>query len=147
VLFQVHRWVGLVVGLYFFVSQRRAPRLMWRIDLQRLTYPHLFTPSASGPPVAPEIRTRSRARGYPNHRVSGIARADDQPSGHFSRTRRQGRSFATILADPATGRVLGELPDTGQCVRWQDLHFDLLGGQTGASSTGIGAPVSVDDGP
>jgi uncharacterized iron-regulated membrane protein len=138
ILFQVHRWVGLVAGLYFFVVAATGAVLMWRIDLQRLTYPHLFSPSASGPPVAPEIVLEGVRAAYPHHRVSGIdAPTTSRPT--FLAYATQGRAFATILADPATGRVLGELPDTGPVRALQDLHFDLLGGRTGRIVNGIGA--------
>lgn len=137
-LYQVHRWVGLIAGLYIFVIAATGALLMWRIDLQRLTHPHLFTPSAYGPSVAPEIVLDTVRAAYPNHRVSGIdAPTTSRPT--FLAYATQGRSFTTILADPATGRVLGELPDAGPVHTLQDLHFDLLGGRTGRIINGLGA--------
>jgi uncharacterized iron-regulated membrane protein len=44
-----------------------------------------------------------------------------------------------VLVDPATGRVLGELPDQSWVRTIQDVHYNLLGGRTGRIVNGAGA--------
>jgi len=42
----------------------------------------------------------------------------------------RGNDFLTVLVDPATTRVLGQLPDRSLVRTVQELHFDLLGGRS-----------------
>lgn len=112
--------------------------LVWRIDLQRLTYPELFTPSRAGTMVDAETVLDSVQAAYPRHHVSGVdAPTTSRPT--YLAYATQGASFITILADAATGRVLGELPDSGAIRVLQDLHFNLLGGRRGRIVNGFGA--------
>src|SRR4030095_5889484 len=112
VFLQVHLVVGLLTGLYIVVISLTGALLVWRIDLQRLTYPDLFTPSRSGPIVDAETVLASVRAAYPRHHVSGVdAPTTSRPT--YLAYATQGTAFLTILADPVTGRVLGELPDSG----------------------------------
>ena len=45
----------------------------------------------------------------------------------------------TAFSDPISGDVIGELPKTSWITRLQDLHFNLLAGQTGRLINGIAA--------
>jgi uncharacterized iron-regulated membrane protein len=53
----------------------------------------------------------------------------------------RGERFLTILVDPATGRVLGELPERSIVRTIQELHFDLLAGRTWRIVNGAGATL------
>jgi uncharacterized iron-regulated membrane protein len=44
-----------------------------------------------------------------------------------------------VFADPASGRIIGELPHDGWIQQLQDLHFNLLSGATGYVVNGIAA--------
>ena len=50
-----------------------------------------------------------------------------------------GNRFLTLLVDPVTAEILGELPDRSLVRTIQDLHFDLLAGRTGRIVNGVGA--------
>ena len=135
---QVHLVVGLLTGLYITAVSLTGALRVWRIDLQRLTYPELFTPSRGGAVVDAETVLASVQAAYPRHRVSGVdAPTTSRPT--YLAYATQGAAFITILADPATGRVLGELPDSGAIRVLQDLHFNLLGGRRGRIINGFGA--------
>jgi uncharacterized iron-regulated membrane protein len=135
---QVHLVVGLLTGLYIIVVSLTGALLVWRIDLQRLTYPELFTPSGAGVVAEPETVLESVRTAYPRHHVSGVdAPTTSRPT--YLAYATQGATFITILADPATGRVLGELPDSGPIRVLQELHFNLLGGRRGRFINGFGA--------
>jgi uncharacterized iron-regulated membrane protein len=137
-LFQVHLWIGIAAGLYIAVVSITGAALVFRIDLQRYQHPHLFTPSAEDPPAdAAAIMERMRDA-FPGGRLSGIdAPTTGRPT--YLAYVMQGDRFLTVLADPITGTVLGELPERSFVRTLQDLHFDLLGGRTGRMVNGIGA--------
>ena len=50
-----------------------------------------------------------------------------------------GDRFRTLLLDPVSAELLGELSDRSFVRTLQDLHFDLLAGRTGRIVNGIGA--------
>jgi uncharacterized iron-regulated membrane protein len=135
---QVHLVVGLLTGLYIIAVSFTGALLVWRTDLQRLTYPELFTPSGAGVVAEPATVLESVRAAYPRHHVSGVdAPTTSRPT--YLAYATQGPTFITILADPATGRVLGELPDSGPIRVLQELHFNLLGGRRGRFINGLGA--------
>jgi|RhiMethySRZTD1v2_1073278.scaffolds.fasta_scaffold00361_35 uncharacterized iron-regulated membrane protein/tetratricopeptide (TPR) repeat protein len=139
VLFQIHLWTGIIIGLYVVVVCVTGSALVFRIDLQRATFPHLFTPTGGEPLPAATILERVQAA-FPADRVSGI----DAPTSGRPTTLAyvvRGNRFLTILVDPATGRVLGELPDAWVIRTLQDLHFNLLAGRTGRVVNGAGAAL------
>ena len=135
-LFQIHLWTGVAIGLYILVVCVTGSALVFRIYMQRAAFPQLFTPTAGEPADAATVLERVRDA-FPNDRVSGIdAPTDARPTTLAYVVR--GDRFLTILVDPATGTVLGELPDTSIVRTIQDLHFDLLAGRTGRVVNGAG---------
>ena len=139
ILFQVHLWMGIAAGLYIFVVCVTGSALVFRIDLQRALHPHLFTPSAGAHADAATIMERVRDA-YPGDRVSGIDAPTTVRPTYLAYVTR-GTRFLTILVDPVTGRVLGELPERSLVRTVQDLHFDLLAGRTGRVVNGVGGGV------
>ena len=138
VLFQVHLWTGIATGLYVVVVCTTGAALVFRIDLQRAMHPSLFTPSTDGPAVeAATVMERVRDA-FPSDRLSGVDAPTTTRPTYLAYVIR-GTSFLTVLADPVTGAVLGELPERSLVRTVQDLHFDLLGGRTGRVVNGIGA--------
>ena len=138
-LFQVHLWVGVAAGLYVFVVCVTGAALVFRIDLQRAEHPELFTPSPGIPADPATILERVQAA-YPSDRVSGVdAPTTARPT--YLAYVVTGDRFLTLLIDPVTARVLGELPERSWIRTVQDLHFDLLAGRTGRVINGIGAAL------
>ena len=133
-LFQVHLWVGMLAGLYIFVVCVTGATLVFRIDMQRAMHPDLFTPRVEGPPVNPVDVMETVAREYPGERVSGVdAPTTARPT--YLAYAGSGDRFRTLLLDPVSAELLGELSDRSFVRTLQDLHFDLLAGRTSASST------------
>lgn len=141
VLLSIHRWVGLIAGLYVLVASITGAALVFRIDLQRAAHPHLFT-ATRGELAGPVTIMESVARAYPDHRLSGVdAPTTSRPTYLSYVTSPAG--FKTVLIDPVTANVLGELPDRSAVRTLQDLHYDLLAGRTGRVVNGIGAAAIV----
>jgi uncharacterized iron-regulated membrane protein len=137
-LFQVHLWVGIATGLYIFVVCVTGAALVFRIDMQRALFPELFTPSSDAAPADAATILESVKNTFPQDRVSGIDAPTTTRPTYLAYVMR-GDRFLTLLVDPITGRLLGELPDKSPVRVVQDLHFDLLGGRTGRIVNGIGA--------
>jgi uncharacterized iron-regulated membrane protein len=136
-LFQIHLWTGIAVGLYVIVICVTGSALVFRIYLQRAAFPHLFVTTAGEPLDGATILERVRDA-FPHDRISGI----DAPTSARPTTLAyvaRGQQFLTILVDPTTGRVLGELPEHSWVRTIQDVHYNLLGGRTGRIVNGAGA--------
>ena len=136
-LFQIHLWIGVLVGLYVFIVCLTGAALVFRIDLQKAWHPELFTPSAAGPQVeAATVMERLRTA-YPQGRLAGVdAPTSVRPT--YLAYVSSGNRFLTLLVDPVNARVLGELPDRSLVKTVQELHFDLLAGRTGRIVNGVG---------
>ena len=136
-LFQIHLWIAIAVGVYVVVVCVSGAALVFRIDMQRAAFPHLFTSSPGRPADAATILERVRDA-FPADRISGIdAPTTARPT--FLAYVVRGEQFLTILVDPVSGTILGELPDHSIVRTVQDLHFDLLAGRTGRIVNGAGA--------
>jgi uncharacterized iron-regulated membrane protein len=139
VLFQIHLWTGIAVGLYLLVVCVTGAALVFRIHMQRAAFPELFTPGPGEPADAATILERVR-EAFPDDRISGIdAPTSARPTSLAYVVR--GERFLTILVDPTSGRILGELPERSIVRTIQDLHFDLLAGRTGRIVNGIGGAL------
>lgn len=135
-LFQIHLWIGVLVGLYVFVVCVTGAALVFRIDMQRAVHAELFTPSVGTPADAATILERVRDT-FPQHRVSGIDAPSTARPTYLAYVANDD-GFLTLLFDPVTARFLGELPPRSAIRILQDLHFDLLGGRRGRVVNGIG---------
>jgi uncharacterized iron-regulated membrane protein len=136
-IFQLHLWTGVLVGVYVFVVCVTGAALVFRIDLQRALHPDLFTPAIGTPADAATILERLRDA-FPGDRVSGIDAPTTVRPTYLAYVVRGG-TFLTLLVDPVTGRILGELPEKSLVRTVQELHFNLLGGRTGRIVNGAGA--------
>jgi uncharacterized iron-regulated membrane protein len=141
-LFQVHLWVGILAGLYIVVVCVTGAALVFRIDMQRAMHPALFTPRTAGPTANAADVIESVTEAYPAERVSGVdAPTTTRPT--YLAYAGSGDRFRTLLLDPVSAELLGELPEQSFVRTLQNLHFDLLAGRTGRIVNGIGAMVLV----
>jgi len=137
-IFQLHLWVGLASGLYIAVVCLTGSALVFRLDMQRAIYPALFSPRSTGPLAHPGDIMDSVARAFPADRVSGVdAPTTGRPT--YLVYASLGDRFRTLLLDPVSGDLLGELNDDSFVRTLQDIHFDLLAGRRGRIVNGIGA--------
>jgi uncharacterized iron-regulated membrane protein len=136
--FVIHQAAGLVAGLYVCLVCLTGAALVFRIDLQRAMHPHLLTAPTAGPLADPVAIMDSVARAYPEHRLSGVEAPTTLRATYLAYVTK-GSQFVTVLIDPVTGRVLGELPDRTAIATLQQLHYNLLAGGTGRVISAIGA--------
>ena len=137
-LFQVHLWAGVALAGYVGVVGVTGAALMFRPQMQAATYPQFFEVERRGPSAPPGEIVRVFETAYPGAALIGI----DYP------TARRGTVLAyltgpegliTTFAHPETGEILGELPGESWISWLQQLHFNLLSGQTGLLINGVGA--------
>ena len=138
VLFQVHLWVGVTAALYVLVVSVTGAALVFRIHLQRAVHPELLTARTDGPQADIVTVLESVREAYPRGRLSGVDAPTTVRPTHLAYVTENGR-FHTVLSDPVTAKVLGELPEHSVVRTLQDLHFDLLAGPTGRVLNGVGA--------
>lgn len=136
-IFQLHLWTGLLIGLYLCVVSVTGAALVFRVDLQRALSPHLFVAGA-GPLADPVAVMDSVSRAYPQHSLSGVEAPTTRRPVYLAYVTR-GSEFVTVLIDPISARVLGELPEHAAVRALQDLHFNLMAGRTGRLVNGAGA--------
>lgn len=137
-IFQVHVWTGLMVGLYAVFIGVTGAALVFRADLQRLTYPELFAPRPAGAPLASPETVIASLEQFPGYRFSGFDYPGDR-RGTFLAYLAKDDELRTVFLDAARGTVVGELPRDGWIQQLQDLHFTFLAGQSGYLYNGIGA--------
>jgi uncharacterized iron-regulated membrane protein len=139
ILFQIHLWLGLTLALYAVVIGLTGSILVFRGDLQKITFPEFFSVERQGEPDAPLVTILAELQHrYPGTTLSGL----DYPTPHrqtYLAYLTRGDQFITVFSHPVTAEVIGELPKTSWITRLQDLHFDLLGGRTGRKISGIAA--------
>ena len=137
-IFPLHLWLGVLTGLYVVIVSVSGAALVFRIDMQRALHPQLFTAGSAGPLADPVAVMTSVSQAYPRHRLSGVdAPTTTRPTYLAYVTR--GAEFRTVLIDPVSAVVLGELRDDLAIRTLQDLHYNLLGGRTGRAINGAGA--------
>jgi uncharacterized iron-regulated membrane protein len=136
--FQVHLWVGIAAGVYVLVVSVTGAALVFRIDMQRALFPALFTTSRNAPPADASTMLDTVRATFPDDRISGIDAPTTTRPTYLAYVVRE-NTFLTLLFDPQSGRLLGELPDASALRLLQQLHFNLLGGRTGRLVNGIGA--------
>ena len=78
------------------------------------------------------------AAAYPDHRLAGVDAPTTTRATYLAYVTRPD-SFRTVMIDPITGQILGELPERQSIVFLRRLHGSLLSGERGRIMNGIGA--------
>lgn len=140
--FQLHLWVGVLTGLYLSIVCVTGSALVFRIDIQRALYPVLLTAGASEPLVDPLTVMERVSRAYPDHVLSGVEAPTTARDTYLAYVTK-GSSFLTVLVDPVSADVLGELPRRTLVGAIQELHFNLMLGRAGRVFNGVGAGCAL----
>ena len=142
IIFQIHLWSGLAVGLYVVAISVSGSVLVYRSELRQAYEPQPHFVSISGARLTEEELTEYATNEYPEHQVARIILRDD-PSRAATVTLTKDGSPTQLLFDPYTGTDLGHrLPLPYRLTTWLlDLHDNLLYGETGRRINGLGAIV------
>ena len=140
VLFQVHLWTGLSVGVYICVVCLSGSVLVYRNELYRAFSPTPVIVAGSGAPLSAAALTEAARHAYPDHTVADV-RPGDTANHAVEVTLTRGDETTRRLLHPFTGADLGNpLPWGFRSTAWLlDLHDNLLAGESGRRVNGIGA--------
>ncbi|MBX3747154.1 MAG: PepSY domain-containing protein [Verrucomicrobiae bacterium] len=138
VIFQVHLWSGLLLGLYFLVIGLTGSLIVFRGEIEDALRPQLTRVSPGGALGAVQPMLDEAAVAFPGARFHTV-NLPTQPRrslsiwGHDPKS----RSFH-VYFDPWTGRMLGSDLAGDNVTEWlYELHANLLSGQTGQQVNGI----------
>lgn len=138
ILFQIHLYAGLVVGLLLTSAGVTGSVLVWKNEIDALLHPELLRvePAAARLPIQQVVAAAARA--YPEHRPSLV----QMPRGpeESVEVSTAGPDALQVYVDPYRGTVLGARGSTETFVNalfyW---HTSLLAGETGERVMGTAA--------
>jgi uncharacterized iron-regulated membrane protein len=139
-LFQIHLWTGLAVGLYVFVIFLSGSVLVYRNELYRTFSPQPVLVRSVGALLSDDALSEAARRAYPGYSVDDL-RKGQAPNEAVAITLLRGDETIARLFDPFTAEDLGDpVPAGYKFTSWLlDFHDNLLGGDTGRQVNGIGA--------
>lgn len=140
----VHRWGGLLAGLFFVLSGLTGSILVFRRELDRWLYPHLLrvpvpvtsVGAASTPPYSLERALRAAQRFAPAAAFTTVRmprEADGSVEFWYGTN-----PVRAVFVDPWRGEVLGTRAEDAHPLGWLYLlHSHLLAGERGHQLAGI----------
>jgi uncharacterized iron-regulated membrane protein len=140
VLFQVHLWTGLALGLYIVAISLSGSALVFRDRIFKAIGNKPRTVVISGPRL-PDDKLRSLAeKAYPRYRAGYVFRGKQRDQASIVVLDRNGK-YKQELIDPYNGQDLGPAdPVVLRALTWlADLHFNLLAGEEGRRWNGYAA--------
>jgi uncharacterized iron-regulated membrane protein len=139
-LFQIHLWTGIGVGVYVLVICVSGSVLVYRNELYRTFSPRPIVVAGSGASIALEDLKSAARAAYPGYEVTDV-RKGETANHAVEITLTHGMKMKRRLLHPFTGEDLGDpVPAGFRFTTWLlDLHDNLLGGETGRRINGIGA--------
>ncbi len=138
-LFQIHLWAGIGLGLYIVMIGVTGAALVFREEIQHATeMPLVSKAELSGPAADPIAVAENVVKQYPGHRLASIVGPSREDPTLTIRIRK-GRDLTAVQTHPITGKILGSASGQTSFLRWlQLLHFNLLFDRTGRIVNGVG---------
>lgn len=144
ILFQVHLWAGIGIGLYIFIVCITGSVLVYRNELYAYFTPPPTIVQNTGTPLTKEELKNAAQRAYPGWEVTDV-RPGETPNHGVEIAVTQDEDTLHRMFDPFTGADLGHTMPAGfRFTVWmRDLHDNLLTGKTGREVNGFGALLMV----
>ena len=142
-VFQIHLWLGIAVGLYVAAISISGSALVYGPQFARRFHRTVVVSSAGRTRMNADDVERSAHRLYKAYDVLNVTEAQpDQPDVVVLEV--DNRRIVRLF-DPYTGADLGDPRSRlDRAVRWlADFHDDLLSGLTGRTVNGLGACLVV----
>ena len=139
-MFQIHLWVGVLLGLYIAAVSVSGSALVFRPEVEPRLVPRSRDCAAPGSTGPFQAAWNNLRQAYPGHAINAISlnQYPGRSAGDPYRVKLQsGSRTFFVYVDCSTGEILGS---QHPMIRWlQDLHFKLFAGQRGLIVNGIGA--------
>jgi uncharacterized iron-regulated membrane protein len=145
ILFQVHLWMGIGVGLYVAAISVSGSAIVCRREIVRIASRRV---SVTAPTGRPRMRSadieQNIVRAYPGYQILSLREPQRADRPDLAVLDNRNERIARLF-DPYTGADLGDpRPGTVRLLGWlADLHDNLLAGLTGRTFNGIGAFLLV----
>lgn len=144
ILFQIHLWSGISLGLYIFFISITGSVLVYRNELYVAATPKPAISSNQGSMLSEEQLIEQALLMNPGYEVTRMtqARNPDQAAEIWLESE---ANIRKRFFDPYTGADVGSAARTGQMlvIGLINLHESFLIGQTGRKINGIGAIVVI----
>jgi uncharacterized iron-regulated membrane protein len=142
-VFQVHLWIGLILGLYVVVLSVTGSLLVYRVELDRwmATPRPAYLPDAT-PLTAAQLQVMAE-RAYPGYAVTRVGERISPRYPTIEIWVERAGTTRERLFDPYTGADLGDAVTRGElAVLWiARLHDELLFDRTGKYVNGLGSAL------
>lgn len=129
-LAQAHRWLGLVAGGFVLALALSGTALLFRDEIDRLVYPHLYRSS----PGAVTLDTAEAAvrEAFPGWRLGRVHLPAAKGGVYQMALTAPSDETRLVFVDPGSGKVLGALDPDRRLTDWlYRLHADFLLGGSG----------------
>jgi uncharacterized iron-regulated membrane protein len=143
VLFQVHVWVGVCLGLYLAVIGVSGSILVFRDEIEEWLHPEIFHVRGDGGGHAPALPVlmASAKRAFPDRQLTAVYGPTHERQSYVAYMQR--RSDGDVLyayLHPVTAELVGSSSASTSVIHWlQDLHFNLFNGRSGRTVNSTGA--------
>ncbi|WP_321472297.1 PepSY-associated TM helix domain-containing protein [uncultured Paludibaculum sp.] len=139
-LFQVHLWVGLGLGLYVLVMGVTGSALVFADELEGLLHPEIeAADQKAGAPAPASALLAAARRAFPERQATALY----GPTSHRPTAvvyMKRGDDVLHAYLHPVSATLAASTTSSTSAVRWlQDLHFNLFSGRTGRTVNGVGA--------
>lgn len=150
VVFNLHRYTGLAIGLLLVLSGLTGSLLVFREEIEGLVYPELMPKLIKAAPpglyngerVSLQAVLETVGRAYPHDRPFSI-RLPRTPQQTYM-VRMNDSHDLVVYADPYSGKILGAHQQEDTFTGWIALlHTQLLSGEPGEIILGIGALLLI----
>lgn len=140
IVFAVHLWCGLILGIYLVAISVSGSVLVYRNELRAAFQPQPRLVDASGTRLSEDELIRAGEAAYPDHEVF-VYTMPEEDDHAVSLGVNLGESRRQILFDPYTGDDLGNAVPWGwRATTWLiDFHGTLAAGPTGKRINGVGS--------
>ncbi len=141
VLFQIHLWCGIGLGLSILLISLTGVALVFHDEISEYSNHQLLV--VDKPVPAHQVLGADRIRELaialtPGQRFNSIS-FPDGPRGTYRIAMEQKKQFTFLYFHPQTGEHLGTVQQATSFLRWLQLpHFNLLSGTTGRTVNGVG---------
>lgn len=145
--FSIHRWLGIVLGLWFVLVGLTGAILVYEEPIDAWLNPDLLVTSSRGPHLAPGvIAARAREHGFPHVERIRLPQAEGEVYRLLVRTtdRRIRNPRDEAMFDPVTGALLGQrsaqtmsLAPRFAMQTIYEFHRNVLLGEPGSNIVGI----------
>jgi uncharacterized iron-regulated membrane protein len=141
-LFQIHLWCGVILGLYLAIISLTGAVLVFEEEIEAHHHPrppHIW--AEAGPPADIPIVVRKVRNAFPRNRLMAVLPPVPEQPTYLVFLKTEPRS-AIVAVDPVTGAPLDRGPLSDSFLgKLADFHANLFAGQPGRIVNGIAAAV------